>query len=311
MTNGYNVSLQINLSANDLPLCRYLLKRQIDFWYDELDEVVLSIESKKSFGKFADNFDQNKDALIEMVEDLTKVYSKVRYHYIDYSPERNKKLAGQFFNGRKIPEKDYRGCAFYSYLDGLSQCRNRYILHLDSDMMIGGNPNAWIQDAVTLLNSDPSYLLVNPLPGPPAANCDLKQKYVRKAGHYKFLFDKMSTRIFLIDMEKFHTHKLTLKMAPLQPRYVKWFFKSGFKWGYMALEDILSDIMARRRLLRVDTLGTAEGRWAYSLHPVLKPAAYIKAIPHLLQRIDMGDFPEAQRGYYNIHNDFFDFQNAR
>jgi hypothetical protein len=309
MTN--KVSLQINLSAADLPLCRNLLQRQIHFWYEELDEVVLSIESKKSFGRFAAGFDENKKALVEMVERFSGSYSKVRYHFIDYSPRRNSELACKFFDKGKIPEKDYRGCAFYSYLDGLANCRNRYIIHLDSDMLIGGDPNSWVQDAVNLLNSDHRYLLINPLPGPPAADCDLKQKYYSKAGPYKFIFTKMSTRVFLIDMEKVLAHKLRLKRAPLRLRYIKWFFKSGFRWGHMALEDIMSDSMIRRKLLRVDTLGAGQGRSAYTIHPVWKPAAFIASIPGLLEKIDRNDIPDSQRGYYNVHNDFFNFELAR
>jgi hypothetical protein len=311
MTNGNKISLQINLSAADLPICRKLLDRQIRFWYEELDEIVLSIESKKSFGKFAKDFDRNKKGLMVMVEQYITSFPKIRYHFIDYSPQRNASLAELFFCNERIPEKDYRGCAFYSYLDGLASCSNRYIIHLDSDIMLGGHPNSWLQDAVDLLNSEPSYLLINPLPGPPAANFELKQKYIRKAGLYQFLFNKMSTRVFLIDMEKLSANKLSLKKAPVTPRYIKWFFKSGFKWGYLALEDILSDIMVRRSLLRVDTLGINERRSAYTLHPVLKPAQYIQAIPDLLERMDTGDIPESQRGYYNVHNDFFDFSKTK
>jgi hypothetical protein len=307
----HKISLQINLSAADLPVCRQLLERQIRFWYDELDEIVLSIESKKSFGKFATDFDQNQAGLLSLVEHYEELYPKVRHHFIDYSPERKSRLAALFFDDRLIPEKDYRGCAFYSYLDGLASCRNRYIIHIDSDMMIGGAPNAWLQDAVDLLNSDNSYLLVNPLAGPPAPDNEIRQTYLRKAGSYRFLFEKMSTRVFLIDMDKLNRSKLTLKKAPVSPRYIKWFFKSGYRWGYMALEDLFSEMMVRRGLLRVDTLGLNEQRSAYSLHPLVKPKSYIQAIPDLLRRMDANDIPDSQRGNYNINNDFFDFESVK
>ena len=312
MPKGHNkISLQINVSATDLPICNKVLERQIKFWYEELDEIVLSIESKKSFGKFAKDFEINREGLMKMIEHYIAVFPKLRYHYVDYSPKRSAYLGNLFFCNEPIPEKDYRGSAFYSYLDGLASCNNRYIIHLDSDMLLGGNPNSWLQDAVHLLNSDPSYLLVNPLPGPPASNHEIKQKYIRRTGLYQFLFNKMSTRVFLIDMQKLRAAQLSLKKGPFTLRYIKWFFKSGFKWGYPALEDILSEIMVRRSLLRVDTLGIDERRSAYTLHPVLKPAQYIKAIPDLLKRMDTGDIPESQKGNYNIHNDFFDFRKAK
>ncbi|WP_431218087.1 hypothetical protein ACQ86N_19380 [Puia sp. P3] len=66
----------------------------------------------------------------------------------------------------------------------------------DSDMILGGTPNAWLQDAVKLLNSHPDYLFVNPLAGPPAADFQLKQPYFQRLGSCQFVFQKMSTRVF-------------------------------------------------------------------------------------------------------------------
>lgn len=309
--NKHKISLQINVSAADLEICKRLLHRQISFWYEELDEIVISIESKKSFGKFAKDFDKNKNALIALIEQYKTSYSKLRYHFIDYSPERHSVLAGLFFDTPSMPEKDYRGAAFYSYLDGLAHCRNKYIIHIDSDMLIGGAPNSWLQDAADLLNSDKTYLIVNPLAGPPAADFDIKQKYLRKTGKYKFLFDQMSTRVFLIDMEKLAANKMSLKKVPFTLRYIKWALENDFKWGYMALEDLFSLMMKKKGLYRVDTLGKNESSTAFSLHPIVKPDHYIKAIPELLKKIDTDEFPESQRGYYDIHNDFFNFQTVK
>jgi hypothetical protein len=311
MMNQYNISLQINVSAADLRICRQMLERQISFWYEELDEVVISVESKKSFGKFAVDFDKNKSDLLTLIDQYIRRYPKVRYHFIDYSPERQTVLSRRFFKGDWMPLKDYRGCAFYSYIDGLARCKNKYIVHLDSDMLIGGTPNTWLQDAVELLNSDEKYLLVNPLAGPPSADFDIKQKYLKKIGKYSFLFDKMSTRVFVIDMEKLALHGLPLKRVPFSPSNVKWSIKNNFNWGYMALEDLFSVMMRKNGLLRVDTLGKNGARSAFSIHPVNKPEQYINAIPELLKRIDADDIPDAQRGNYNVHNDFFNFQAAK
>lgn len=308
--NQHKISLQINVSAADLGICRKILERQLTFWYEELDEIVISIESKKSFGKFAKDFDRNKKDLVSLIEYYKGIYSKISYHFIDYSPDRHQYLAQLFFNRLEMPEKDYRGCAFYSYLDGLANCRNKYIVHLDSDMMIGGKPNAWLQDAVDLLNSQDNYLLVNPLAGPPSADMEIKQPYLKKVGKYKFLFDKMSTRVFLLDMEKVARNKPALRRVPLTPANIKWCIKNDFCWGYMALEDLFTVMMRKKRLYRVDSLGKNETGTAFSLHPVIKPPSYIEAIPDLLKRIDAGDIPDAQRGTYNIHNDFFDFRTA-
>ena len=312
----HKISLQINVSPTDWKICEQLLERQIRFWYNELDEIVLSVESQKSHGKFALDFDKNKEGLLGLIEKMIARYPKTRAHFIDYSPQRNALLSGLFFTAPPIPHKDYRGGPFYCYFDGLAECRNQYVMHLDADMILGGVPDSWLQDAVDLLNSRADYLFVNPLPGPPAAgfhlkaaDFDLRQEYTRRLDNYTFLFPKMSTRVFLTDLHKLRDYKISLKKAPLSPGNVKWFFKNNWNWGYELPEVLISGMMERNNLFRVDTLGDTPGATktaaCFTLHPLLKPATFIDALPGLLEKIDKDEFPESQRGYYNINSDFF------
>lgn len=303
------ISLQINVSGADLEICKRLLERQVAWWYDEVEEVVIAVETRKSFGKFALDFERNREAIVALVDGLSVRYPKVRRHGIDYSPDRVRAISERFFAGRPYPMNDYRGSAYHSYLDGVFACRNRYVVHIDSDMLLGGTPNAWLQRAVDLLNSDPSYLLVNPLAGPPAADGDIRQRYVKQLGAYTFLFDKLSTRVFLIDTQKLQGHPLRPTHVALTPKHVKWFLQSTTKrWGYKLLEETFADMMRRDGLYRVDTLGPDDAHRCFSLHPLVKPRPFIEALPDLLARIDADDFPEAQRGAYDVHNDFFDFK---
>ena len=41
----------------------------------------------------------------------------------------------------------------------------------------------------------------------------------------------------------------------------------------------------------------------YSLHPLIKSPGFITSIPALMQRIKENNFPEPQRGWYNVHKD--------
>jgi hypothetical protein len=305
--NRSNVSLQINMSPTDLPICRKLLQRQITFWYNELNEIVISIESKKSEGAFGLDFEKNKNELLELIQKYIIEYPKVRYHFIDYSIERNKVLSDYFFGSSWIPDKDYRGGPFYCYFDGIAECSNPYVLHIDSDMILGGKMDCWLQDAVDLLESKENYFAVNPLPGPPSFDFEIKQRYLQKIDKYKFLFNKMSTRTFLIDKRKFSANRLNLRKVPKSLRNFKWYFKNKMKWGYELPEILISEMMIRNKLFRVDTLGESESDICFTLHPVIKPASFIESIPDLLKRIDNDDIPASQRGYYNVCDDFFDF----
>lgn len=303
--------MQINVSATDLGICRKLLERQMSFWYEELDEIVLSVESKKSYGRFAAGFDQNREELTSLIEAMIRQYPKARYHLIDYSAERNAMLSELFFTGSPVPHKDYHGGPFYCYFDGLAECKNQYVIHLDSDILLGGVPNTWLQDGINLLNSDPAYLIVNPLAGPPTADFSLKQEYFQRLDNYKFLFRKMSTRIFLTDKQKLRRYKIDLKKIRPSLRNLKWFYKNKGDWGYELPEKLISETMERNDLLRVDFFTEKADGGCFTLHPVTKPPLFIESIPSLLEKMDTNVIPESQRGYYNINNDFFDFSKAK
>lgn len=305
-TDMKQISLQINLSGGDLAMCRQVLRRQISWWYDLLDEVVLTVETARSFGKFAVDFERNQEALLSLITALEASFPKVRHHFVDYSPARRTMVAARFFGSGSYPLRDYRGAPIHSYLDGMAECRNPYIVHLDSDMLLGGDRGAWLAEAVALLDSDDSFLLVNPLAGPPSPDGDIRQRYVRRLDRYSFLFDKLSTRVFLMDVRKMQPLRAT--HVPYTPKMLRWFLRSkSLSWGYTALEDLFMAMMKRCGLYRVDMLGPA-GSTCYSLHPLVKPAHFIAAVPSLLERMDKDDIPEGQRGHYDIQDVFFDFK---
>jgi hypothetical protein len=297
-------TLQINVSPGDLNICSKLLERQISFWYNELDEILISVESKKSAGRFGLDFDENQLALVNLIESLEKKFPKVRHHFIDYSESRNKRLSNKYLGGLHMPEKDYRGGPFYCYFDGLEECRNRYVMHLDSDMILGGTPNSWIQDAIDSLHAGENIFFVNPFPGPPAKDFSIKQNYFKRVGN-NYFFQKMSTRVFLVDRNRLNAYPLRPRKIRKTLKSLKWFLKNKLTWGYELPEIFISEMMEKNKLLRLDTAGK---QICYTLHPLLKPKTFIDALPGLLGKLDRNEIPESQYGQYNIQNEFFDFK---
>src|SRR5258708_10118464 len=80
--NKYKISLQINVSATDLNICRKMLERQLSFWYRQLEHIVISIESNKSFGRFPKGLDKHKHNLIALITHYTPSSPKLLYHHI-------------------------------------------------------------------------------------------------------------------------------------------------------------------------------------------------------------------------------------
>lgn len=300
------ISLQINLSPTDYPICQQLLATQINYFYDTVQEVVLTVETRRSKGKkFGANFDLNKDKLNDLLLELSVHFPKLRIVPVDYAPAVKEAVAARFFRQvTNLPDKDYRGGPFYSYFFGLYSCRYPYVIHMDSDIFLGGKTEQWLAGALEQLK-DPAVLFINPLPGPPTLDFDLKQLYFQRLNRYAYSFKNVTTRFFLTDLTKITSTKLTLRfIKPSLRRLVKGTLQRNF-WELP--EMLFSDILENDTRYRLCYWGENDREGCYSLHPNLKSESFIKYIPILLKRISENDFPERQRGWYDVHKDVFDF----
>lgn len=208
-----------------------------------------------------------------------------------------------FFDGVRIPPKDYRGGPFYSYFFGMYASKNDTVFHLDSDMMFGGGSQDWINEALDVLSDD--VLTCSPLPGPPTRNGELADQEAEQVGPWAFRLPTMSTRLFLLNR---------LRLASVLsgiPRV------SGRKWlkakiegnpPYGLPEDIISTAMRRHSLTRVDFLGADDGMW--SLHPPYRCRNFYETLPALISRIERGDVPDEQKGRYDINSSLVDWTEA-
>ena len=78
---------------------------------------------------------------------------------------------------------------------------------------------------------------------------------------------------------------------------------------YEIPEHIISTVMRRKELVRIDLLGEAPGMW--SLHPVFRTEAYYRELPGLIDRIESGDMPEEQLGDYDVVDTLVDTSRER
>ncbi|MBC5773717.1 hypothetical protein H8S95_06555 [Pontibacter sp. KCTC 32443] len=299
MNRTDGISLQINISPSDYLLCRKLLQFQINFFYNHIDEVVLTIESKKSKGKrFGNNFNNYQDKLNLFLESLRNQFPKIRVVPVDYSPDAKKKVAKLFFSNTKfLPDKDFRGGPFYCYFFGLYSCAFQKILHLDCDMILGGDAKHWLTGAIKLLN-DPSVAFVLPLSGPPTSEFNICQSYTKRLNRYTYVFDRFTTRVFLTDITKFTNHKLFLKL--IKPN-IKRIGRALLQQNFWEMPEVLiTENIRRTKTYRVDYWGENDQQGCYSLHPVYKPASFIEFVPKLLEQVQNNKLPNVQKGNYDL-----------
>lgn len=300
------VTLQINVTADDLKHCKYLLYHQLDIFHQQVDEVLLTFDTqpRKIFDE--DIFLQNNRDFRAFIDEFIPKYKKARLHEIDYSKDTIDKITGIFYT-KPVPTHDYRGAPIYGYLYGICEAKNDYVIHIDSDMFFGGMSNTWIKEAIELLKSDNQILSVSPLPGPPHPEKKLIKQipyFNYKNKEYYFGFRSLSTRIFLCNRKNLYG-----KLRFHRPKLRDWAFSIYEKLPTIeTLEITIEKYMRRSNLIRVDFMGKGNGLW--SIHPSYRSDEFYAKIPEMIERVVKNDVPKSQLGYYDFSLDFIDWSDA-
>ena len=219
-------------------------------------------------------------------------------------------LAAAYFNNKRVPNKTHRYGPFYSYFYGLYHAANDYVFHIDSDIFFGGSDPNWIIEAVGLLKSERGVVTCSPFPGPPTVDGKLLDQSGKMDNSElrKVYFDSFSTRLFVINKESF-----TKMICPMPIKIAEWplLYRAllRFRPIFELPEDTITHIMREKGLKRIDFLGTGEGIW--SLHPPFRNEEFFEKLPLLIEHIEAGNIPDAQRGYYDLNDSMIDWSDAR
>jgi hypothetical protein len=202
--------------------------------------------------------------------------------------------------------KDYRGAPFYSYLFSISSAKNDLVFHVDSDIIFGGGSQTWVSEAVDVLDSRPEVLACNPLPGPPTEDGTLRSQTLERdpMGPAAFRSGELSTRVFLVDLGRFPV----LRATRVTNRSA-WGARLDGNPTFNTAEYAISQAMAGKGLIRVDFLGAPPGMWG--VHPPWRSATFYQRLPDLIEEIEQGRVPEAQRGCHDVEDCMVDWTDVR
>jgi hypothetical protein len=143
-------------------------------------------------------------------------------------------------------------------------------------------------------------LICSPFPGPPTADGRLRQQSatIEPLGFPALIFEHVTTRVFFLN------RRSLLALAPL-PRRKKFHGRRNRLRAFVRRtsvydlpERILSDAMKQHGLKRLNALGSSPGMWA--LHPEDRSPLLLRQLPELVRRVETGDVPDEQRGYYDV-----------
>ena len=299
-------TLQINLSPSDWRHARYLLPHQVRTWRGQVAEILLTIDLHRSAGRFAAGWETGRDAIMELARSI----AGARIETIDYGEAARARVASEYFGGRPVPAKDFRGGPYYAYFFGLNAASHELVLHTDADILFGGASQTWISEAMAHMADNPRILVSAPLPGPPAADGRLRQLSSEpQAGiPHAHRLEAMSTRIFFLDRARFRSAvgALVARPPPSMRHRIKAFIEGNPPADLP--EHLFTREMRARGLVRYDFLGAAPGMW--TLHPPYRCADFYEKLPSLVARVEAGDVPDAQRGDHDINSSLVDWSEA-
>lgn len=311
-----SVTLQVSVTPWDEPHLPVVLPHQLRQLGDQVSEVLLNVDLHRSEGVPSQEFARRWEPLRAWLDTLAAADPRVRVVEVDYSPAALQQVSEAFFGGVPAPVKDFRGRPIHAYLSSLLAAAHDWVLHLDSDMLLGGGGKGWVGQAQTLLEGHPQWVVASPLPGPPRSDGTVLRQpdAVPLTGPEAaavgpgFTVGRMSSRVFLT-----HVPTLTGKLCPLPltaaPMHGRLWTWREHNPPYEKVENIIGARMAELGLARVDLLGASPGLW--SLHPPFRSARFYDQLPALVAAVEAGEVPDAQRGDYDVNDSMLDWTDAR
>lgn len=302
----FPVTLQISLAPSDFAHAQHLLAHQVRAWQGQFDELLLTVDLHRSAGRFSARWEEGCAHILP----LARSFPQARTVIVDYDADGRQRVASEFFGGHRVPEKDHRGGPFYAYFFALAEARHDHVLHVDSDLFFGGGSRTWIEEALAAEAALPDVLFQAPLPGPPHAGGQLLSQQAEREPEQNlaFRFSSMSTRLFLVSRSRLRQRigALHRRRPPLRQSLIA--LLEGNPREDLP-EHLFTSAMRARGLVRREFLGRPPGMW--SLHPPYRCADFYARLPELIQRIESGDVPDAQRGHHDIGDAMVDWSEAR
>jgi hypothetical protein len=299
-------TLQISLAPSDYRHARHLLAHQVRAWRAQVDEILLTVDFHRSSGRFSARWAEGEKLILPLARSI----EGARVLTVDYGRDAQARISAEFFGGRPVPAKDFRGGPYYGYFFGLGAARNDLVLHTDSDLFFGGGSPAWLGEAADEMARHPEILLSAPLPGPPAADGTLHSQSASadSGARHAFRFRTMSTRLFLLSRNRFRATVGALR--PRRPPALRNVIKALVERNPPEdlPEHLFTEAMRAGGWVRREFLGSGPGMW--SLHPPYRCADFYERLPELVRRVEANDVPEEQRGDHDINASLVDWSEA-
>jgi hypothetical protein len=291
-------SLTITAARSDVPFLGQTVPHLVRSCGDVFAERVLVVDVSPPNATFRSRPGLGTlEQLQTICADLRAAGWVDRVVEVDYSRPVRQKLCRKYFGNYIGYTHDLRGSAIFPFLFSFEIARSDYVLHFDSDMLLHQDTGFdWVGEGIELLRAFPDVMFVGPLSGPPARDGILQQRGVKyeadARGFYRI--DAVTTRKFLFDKRKFE------KLLPLKNYWVST-RRRIFGWvsgesPMLQLEIVITKQFRAFHCHRVDLASPK----AWTLHTPDHGSKFIAALPEVIRKVEIGEFPAVQAGDYDL-----------
>lgn len=308
MTEIPSCSLWILVARTDIPFLMHTIPHLVRMSNFPFDERVLAIDTAPLTGEKI-----NRPGIGSM-EDLRQCTTELlqagvvdRVIDINYDPAYHQRVYHKHFSTSMPFTHNYKGYPILGSIFTIEDCKSDYMLHFDSDMLLHQQAdNSWIEEGMKLMANHPELMSIQPLPGPPREDGTIYQNvpYEKDAdGFCKFKF--FSSRTYLINRKRFDEllplpivlHPYRNQLLNQLPINLKAFYSNlTGKGAFDSWEIMVSRKLEQSHYFR----GALSNPKAWTLHPKDRSIEFIQALPQIIARIEVGDFPPEQAGHYDL-----------
>jgi len=302
-----DVTLQINLSPGDLTYAKLTVPALLRAHPRAAERLLIVDVCKPQRTGIVDPetrfpepaFSERAAAIVAFAEELRRCGAVDRVVVLRPGDPLFATLSRRYLRPWVRETHDYGGCALMAYLAAFELPRTRWLLHYDADMLLYQEPGFdWAVAACTAMEGVASAIAASPRPSPPpvAGAPDAPTKNERLRLHEApggWLNAWFSTRCYLFDLEKMRACLPLLQGRIFWETVATRLLHRGYPRSPEGMLYRRMSALGRHRL----TLST---RHAWLLHPTRKDAAFLAALPRLLDAVQAGRCPDAQRGQQDI-----------
>jgi hypothetical protein len=233
---------------------------------------------------------------------------------MDYSDSYRREIYKKHFGISEIRlTHNYKGYPILGSIFAIENVPGDYIVHFDSDMLLHQQSGFnWIELGMELLKRRDEVMFVRPFTGFPLSSesqfHQTKSYDYDPEGFYKFTF--FSSRAFLLKRTKFEQ---LLPMPVLWLRFKRqWLRKlpprvltSINNWTGRGKLDSWEVIVSNQLKHANCVRATLAHPQAWTLHPTQRSPEFIDRLPDIIDRIERGDAPKEQSGYYDLQLEYW------